>query len=187
MICRLFECGLDLLHLRKPDASEYDCARLILTLPEKWRRRIVVHDHFDLCRRYGLYGIHLNRRNPVVPPFVDAGKGRFSVSASCHSVAEAAAKKSFADYVFLSPIFDSISKQGYSSAYSVVELERAAADGVIDRRVIALGGVTPERIPLLRRLNFGGAAFLGDVWNRAEQDDFDAHARLLAGMLHEVG
>lgn len=209
-IRELFDCGIDILHLRKPGASAADCARLLDTLPGECLRRIVVHDHFQLCRDYGLGGIHLNRRNPTVPPFIAAARcGKTSacgcqtigrsdqshaqggetrpatiptVSASCHSIAETAAKKADADYVFLSPIFDSISKQGYQAAYSDGALSKAAADGIIDSRVIALGGITADRMPMLRRWHFGGAAFLGDVWNRAGQDDFCSHVRLLAEM-----
>lgn len=198
-IRELFDCGADILHLRKPGASAADCARLLDDLPADCLRRIVVHDHFTLYRDYGLRGIHLNRRNPSVPSFVAAAddsptpfvsdnsalSSRPSVSASCHSIAEAAAKKADVDYVFLSPIFDSISKQGYQAAYSDGALREAAADGIIDSRVIALGGITSERIPMLRRWHFGGAAFLGDVWNRVGQDDFCDHVRQLAGTLHE--
>ena len=209
-IRELFDCGIDILHLRKPGASAADCARLLDTLPGECLRRIVVHDHFTLCRDYGLGGIHLNRRNPTVPPFIAAARSGKTcacgcqaisrsdqshaqggetrpatiptVSASCHSIAEAAAKKAEADYVFLSPIFDSISKQGYQAAYSDGALSEAADGGIIDSRVIALGGITAERMPMLRRWHFGGAAFLGDVWNRAGQDDFCSHVRLLAEM-----
>lgn len=171
-ISRLFEAGLDVLHLRKPGAQAAECARLIEQIPEQWRTRIVVHDHFGLCRDYGLQGVHLNSRNPQPPAdFVPR-----SVSASCHSLAEVAARKSALTYMTLSPIFDSISKQGYSAAYTSDELARAASDGIIDSKVMALGGITLDNIPQLRDWGFGGAAFLGDVWNRAGYDDFDDHA-----------
>ena len=69
-------------------------------------------------------------------------------------------------YVFLSPIFDSISKKGYKHSFFNKDLEEAGINGIINERVVALGGVTPEYIPQLRAWNFGGAAFLGDIWNR---------------------
>lgn len=68
------------------------------------------------------------------------------------------------DYVFLSPIFDSISKSGYRSAFSYARLRDAADRGVIDEKVVALGGVTFDKIPLLSSLHFGGAAMLGAIW-----------------------
>ena len=83
----------------------------------KYLRRIVVHDLFQLCLDYDLAGVHLNRRNPSVPPFVAADPDRYTVSASCHSIAEAAEKKADAAYIFLSPIFGSISRH-YARPYS---------------------------------------------------------------------
>ncbi len=41
-----------------------------------------------------------------------------------------------------SPIYDSISKEGYSSAYSCDTLQKAQQAGIIDSKVMALGGIT---------------------------------------------
>ena len=68
------------------------------------------------------------------------------------------------DYLFLSPIFDSISKEGYRSAFTPAVLREAAARGLLGERVAALGGVRPELLPTLRDLGFGGAALLGCIW-----------------------
>lgn len=176
-ICRLFGLGVDLLHLRKPYATERACADLLRRIPPEHRQRIVVHDHFRLSGRFGLRGIHLNRRHPAAPPSFMG-----TVSCSCHSLDEAAERKAAVDYVFLSPVFDSISKHGYRSAYTRGQMESAAGQGIIDGRVIALGGVTLEHIPLLRSWHFGGAAFLGDVWNRPAQE-MEGHVRQLSGCL----
>lgn len=157
----LFEQGIDLLHLRKPNSLKEDCERLILEIDKKWRDRIVIHDHFELCQKHHLHGIHLNRRNHEIP---NDFKG--SISRSCHSLQEVIESKDSYDYVFLSPIFDSISKQGYTHAFSEEELSQAAKNGIIDPKVIALGGITDSKIPKLKEWNFGGAAFLGDIWNK---------------------
>ena len=69
------------------------------------------------------------------------------------------------DYLFLSPIFNSISKQGDMSSFSDAELLQASKEGVIDRKVIALGGVTFDKIPYLKDLNFGGVAMIGAIYN----------------------
>lgn len=178
LVEELFRHGVDTLHLRKPNASEDDCARLIEAIPARWRGGIVVHDHHRLCQRYGLQGIHLNSRNPNLP----VGFRPSTVSASCHSLAEAVRRKADCDYVFLSPVFDSISKRGYRSAFQPQELRRAAEAGLIDDRVIALGGVSLDRLEELRQWRFGGAAFLGDVWGRVG-DDFTAHVDELRARL----
>ena len=161
---QLFEAGIDLLHLRKPDSCIEDCDRLIQEINPKWYPKIVIHDHFELCEKYQLHGIHLNRRNHEIPKVFHG-----SVSRSCHNLAEVIDKKDGFDYVFLSPIFDSISKQGYQHAFNDETLSRAAQKGIINKKVIALGGITNEKIPQLKTWHFGGAAFLGAVWN--DRDD----------------
>ena len=161
-ISRLLASGVDIVHLRKPGATAADCARLLDELPADDRRRIVVHDFFELVGPYDLRGIHLNARRNTVP---DGYKGH--VSRSCHSLEEVKLYKAACDYVFLSPIFNSISKQGYASAFTDETLKQASSEGIIDRKVVALGGVTPDKISYLRRLGFGGAAMLGCVNNLA--------------------
>lgn len=62
-IDQLFEAGIDLLHLRKPDSTPEECEQLLQKIDPKWYPQIVIHDHFELCGKYHLHGIHLNRRN----------------------------------------------------------------------------------------------------------------------------
>ena len=65
----------------------------------------------------------------------------------------------------MSPIYDSISKAGYKSGFSKEALMQASANGVIDEKVIALGGVTFDKIAVLKALNFGGVAMIGAIYN----------------------
>ena len=67
------------------------------------------------------------------------------------------------------PIYDSISKEGYSSAYSCDTLQKAQQAGIIDSKVMALGGITLEHLPEIAALGFGGAVLLGDVWQQAKE------------------
>lgn len=161
LINTLFEGGIYRLHIRKPQATTGELKKLIEGIDAKWHSRLSLHDHHEIAVEYGC-GVHLNARNPIPPIGFNA-----TLSASCHSVAEVTEKKRQCDYVFMSPIFDSISKQGYAAAYSEQELLEASRLGIIDNHVIALGGITPEHLPYLEGLGFGGAAFLGHVWNKA--------------------
>lgn len=157
----LLDEGADRIHLRKPGCSEHDMRRLIEALPAETYPRLSLHDRTELAAQYGIGGVHLNARNPLPP-----ADFRGLVSRSCHSTAEAAACTA-EDYLFLSPVFDSISKQGYRAGFSADELRAAAACGAIGPRTIALGGVTPDRLPMLREAGFGGAALLGYIWHEA--------------------
>lgn len=169
-IDRLFGHGLDRLHLRKPGADIGECRRLLDGISREWLPRIVVHDNFGLCREYGLGGVHLNGRNPMAPPNHEG-----SVSRSCHSLEEISRYKGECDYLTLSPIFNSISKQGYMAAFGPGQLAAARDSGLIDSRVIALGGVTLENIPRVKELGFGGVAILGDVWQRMADGNVDEY------------
>lgn len=170
---RLLANGVDIIHLRKPGASESDCENLLKEMSAEDRSHIVIHDFFELAKPYGLHGIHLNARRNTVP---DGYKGH--VSRSCHSFEEVRQYKDICNYVFLSPIFDSVSKQGYVSAFTDSVLRQASEQGIIDHKVIALGGVTPDKISYLKSLNFGGAAMLGCINNMSKLDETELCVRL---------
>ena len=174
VIPHLLQLGVDIVHIRKPSATREQLALLLDSLPKWCYDRLVVHDCLELANKYNLKGVHLNRRNHTVP---DNFKG--SVSMSCHSLEEVEIKKDMADYVFLSPIFNSISKNGYNSAFSKEELHNAMKQGTIDKKVIALGGVSLANIETVKDLGFGGAALLGDIWDRTESSDFDDYIKSL--------
>lgn len=156
----LGRADVDLVHIRKPGSTVDELERLLQELPSAVYGRLVLHDHFELAVKYGLHGVHLNSRNPEPP---QGWHG--SVSRSCHSIQElAGCRGEGLDYMSLSPVFDSISKQGYRSAFSRDEILAAHRDGIIDSRVLALGGVTFSRIPEVLEMGFGGAMILGDAW-----------------------
>ena len=155
-ICRLFESGIDIVHLRKPDADIEQCRRLLRELSDEERRKKVIHDHHELINEFDLKGLHFNKNITVVPGDYKGFKTR-----SCHSFEEVIKYKNDYDYVFLSPIFDSISKVGYKSAFTDEILREASSKNIIDNKVVALGGVTFDKIPYLKELNFGGAAMMG--------------------------
>lgn len=168
-IVALLERGIDYLHLRKPGANEADVEQLLQQIPSTYYPRLVMHDYHALAVRYRLGGIHLNSRYPYVPT---GWTGR--VSTSCHSLDELACRKcegymcegkpKHFSYLSLSPIYDSISKPGYQSAFTHDDLREAHHQGLIDATVLALGGVTFNRIPEIYQMGFGGAMILGDAW-----------------------
>lgn len=180
IINALFDEGLELLHLRKPGTEPVYSERLLSLIPETYRKRIVTHDHFYLKSEYGLRGIHLNQRNPELP-----ARYKGHISCSCHTAEEVTAHKKACDYVFLSPLFSNIPQGGSFSRFTPTELKALVASKVIDRKVMALGGVSLDNLPKIKDLGFGGAVVLGDIWNRFSihsTDDFKgliAHFRKL--------
>ena len=168
IINALFREGMHRLHLRKPKATASQLEEYINQIHPAYRNRIVLHDHHDLVRKMHLGGIHLNSRNPLPPAWLaeESQTHPITISRSCHSIAEASEQLPHSDYIFLSPIFDSISKEGYQSAYTTEELQQAATQGILSEKTYALGGISLTNLPTLRRLGFQGAAILGDLWSR---------------------
>ena len=134
----------DLIHIRKPQSSQNEVEHLLTDIPSELYSRLVLHDHFSLAVKYGLHGVHLNSRNPQ-PPSEWSG----AVSISCHSFRELAECR----------------RQSYAySAFTRDVIAAAHAQHLIDDRVMALGGVTFNRVPDVLQMGFGGAMILGDAW-----------------------
>ena len=169
LVDRLFRRGMPRLHLRKPKASRKELSAWIEQISPEYRRRIVLHDHHSLVREYHLGGIHLNGRNPDVPSW--AANGSITISRSCHFLEEVARYKAECDYLFLSPIYDSISKEGYGAAFSRATIATARERGIIDEKVYALGGISAANLPAVTAMGFGGAAVLGDLWMAESPED----------------
>lgn len=180
-IVQLLHSSVDLIHIRKPESKAEEVEKLIMSIPSEYYPRLVLHDHHDLAMKYHLHGVHLNGRNPQPPQGWEG-----SVSKSCHSLEEVKEWKEKCDYVSLSPIFDSISKQGYHAAFSPTEIEEASRQGIIDKKVLALGGVTFNKIDDVLRTGFGGGMILGDAWKNVSHPQ-DAVALTIAGSDSSAG
>ena len=165
-ICGLLNSGVWRVHVRKPGASAGEMERFLSGIPEDFRPRLSLHDCFPLAMRGLAGGVHMNRRNPHIP---DGFKGM--VSRSCHTLEELRMSGPEYDYMFLSPIFDSISKPGYGAHFDLGMLKGC---GLIDERVFALGGVTPEGFETIEAIGFGGAAMLSAAWENNPSKTFGA-------------
>ena len=138
IINSMFEEGLEFFHINKPSFSKAEIEGFIKQIPSVYHSRIAIHTDF--------------------PKF--------------HSLEELIAytpaeKKQIA---FLSPIFDSISKTGYKSAFTdslnkFIQLKPQVITSVKNKNIIALGGVDENKIELVRKVGFSGAAVLGAIWN----------------------
>ena len=161
ILTALFEEGLDILHLRKPQSEPVFCERLLTLLPQEYHNRIVVHDHFYLKEEFGLMGIHLSHHNPTPPhDYKDM------VSRTCYTLDEVDQMKPKSKYVILKNVFDSISEPEYLSRFNDEQLSNATRQGIIDRHVMAQGGIALENMDKLKEYGFGGAVIRGDLWKR---------------------
>jgi len=161
LLCRLFENGLQVFHIRKPGLSKKDLRKYIEEIPSRFHRRLVIHSHPTLLKEFELKGLHLTERTRIKKVSSFYGPKKHSLSASFHSIAAINKSKRRYDHVFLSPVFNSISKKNYRSSFTELALEIFLKE---HRNVIALGGTEPATIKKIQELGFAGAATLGFVW-----------------------
>lgn len=163
MLMHLLEShAADCVHLRKPEAGRDYMRLLLAALTAEARSCVVMHDFFDLAAEYDAGGIQLNSRNHEVP---EGWKGR--ITKSCHTLDEVLKTSPQSHYVTLSPVFDSLSKNGYRAAFTPESLQGQLPTG----KVLALGGVTPHDLFRLRRAGFAGSAMLGWFWQGGVLDN----------------
>ena len=131
----------------------------------------MLHSHHDLLKKYNLKGIHfteINRQKfpdeTLISVVKVLRKKGLTVSFSLHSLEAIEQLPCKADYVFLSPIFQSISKVDYPSAFSVESLTHFFENRQSIVPVLALGGVSNGNIEIIQAIGFQGYALMGSVW-----------------------
>ena len=157
----IYRLGVQAIHIRKPNASEAELdlflESLLKVVPAS---RVAVHAATPLVARRRALTIHLPA---TMRSFRDRprSQGR-PFSTSAHSLEELKQLGDRYDYMFLSPIFPSISKPGYSKKWDPETLKQTLAECACP--VYALGGISPEHLPEVESLGFAGAAIMGAVW-----------------------
>ena len=162
-IRRIFEMGLSRFHVRKPDWSLDELRKFLDEFPDDCIERTVIHRRPELLGEYPFAGYHLSSKEQYLEKEIDG-----TISRSFHHLDELITSKEKLDYAFLGPIFDSVSKQGYNSAFPASQLRSFFGDRrklqVELPRIVALGGIVPEKVRVSLSLGFDGVAALGGVW-----------------------
>jgi thiamine-phosphate pyrophosphorylase len=161
ILTTLFEEGMESLHLNKPGADPVYSERLLTLLSDEYYKRITVHDHFYLREEFKLRGIHLNNADDM-PPATYRG----DVSRTCCDIQQLSDVKRHSVYVFLDGVLS-------SPGMSYDDLMAARRQGLIDKRVYAMGGISLDNMHLCKELGFGGVVVCDDLW-----EHFDIHRGL---------
>ncbi len=164
---RLFENGLAYLHIRKPDAQREEVEQLLKKIQSDFHSRIALHQWHDLKETYRIGGLHFSEDLRAATQKNELSKLKLSglrLSTSIHHSEQLDTLDKNFDYVFLSPVFNSISKKGYVGKFSNEPLAVTNQNTA----VIGLGGIDDKNIDLLRALHFDGAALLGHIWETPE-------------------
>lgn len=170
LLTAMFEQGLETLHVRKPGCTKQAMEQLLRELPTRFHNRIILHSYYELGEQYAVKGIHLSEDfRQLCPDFArewDYHLPRHRITTSLHDIKSLQREFQEFDYVFLSPVFDSISKSGYKTPFEPDKLAQIIPAS--PNAVIALGGITTSNIAEVRTMGFAGCAVLGSIWEAAE-------------------
>ncbi|MNK62603.1 transcriptional regulator TenI [compost metagenome] len=165
IIHSLFEEGLSLLHIRKPNFSELEMAQFIHQIKLEFKDRIVLHNHHQLGKDFGIDRFHFSEKERKQDSGFPArfSKPCRSKSTSTHSIEDFNSLENNFHYAFLSPVFKSISKENYHPKIDLFEALKSKKNQ--HTKVIALGGIDAENIQKTLESGFDDVALLGSIWN----------------------
>jgi len=161
IINALFEEGLETLHVRKPDLDKDQMIEYISSIDNRFHSRIMLHSHYELLDSFNLNGLHFTEKTKLLLPEYDNIK--CTKSLAVHELGELSTISSTVDYVLLSPLFPSVSKEGYSRQWDFDAL-RLELDKKYSFNIVALGGITLESVQKVKDLGFDDFALLGSIW-----------------------
>lgn len=162
ILSSLFDSGLEIFHLRKPDFTAKELEEYILNIPQQYRNRVVLHSHHPLAVKHELKGVHFTYKNPYQGS--DNFPKEMHRSASLHSLEEIQNAAPIFQYLFISPVFDSISKVDYKSHIDKIALKWFLQGETKTSEIIALGGINSDTIAEAADMGFDGIALLGSIW-----------------------
>lgn len=160
LINALFEAGLEVLHIRKPGLPKVEIQNLINSISADFHSRVVIHSHYELVHDFHLKGIHLPeklRKEALTNETLKV------ISTSFHKLEDITNENKHFEYAFLSPVFESISKQGYHPFLAIQQIKSFLAHP-IPFPLIALGGISDKNVMQVREMGFSGAACIGYIW-----------------------
>ncbi len=177
--CECLAAGLSALQVREKDLGAGDLATLCrrlraLTLDAE--ALLIVNDRVDVALAVGADGVQRTSASLSVRDMIAVADKRLHIGASVHALQEAIDAESHgADWVVFGPVYDTPSKRAFGPAQGLARLEAVArAVGV---PVIAIGGITPERVGEVRAAGAAGVAVISAI---LEADSpADATARFL--------
>ncbi len=175
---KLFNLGMDEFVLRKPTWTDKDIKEFLEMIEEEFHDQIYVCDRVDVLIDMNVKGIHFS--NAFYDGFSQQEKEDMhsklneeerKCSISAHSSGEWELRSGKFDQIYLCPIFESISKPGYIGSWdhNWIKDQIQVENSKTKESLIALGGISSNRISEVEEMGFDGIGVLGAIWNNTEK------------------
>ncbi|MGK0390945.1 MAG: thiamine-phosphate pyrophosphorylase [Maribacter sp.] len=173
-----YELGVDRIHIRKPTIDEKTLRTYLDKLGEKIMARASLHYYENLMKDYSFSGFHFSSNNwkeilDEENEFIN--DDNILLSSSFHHPNEIQTKGNGLDYAFCSPVFPSISKEGYLPSFEwdvgaiAIDIQGMTQSHPLNTpklELYALGGITSQKVAACKVRGFQGVAVLGAIWNQ---------------------
>lgn len=151
--------AVDVIQLRERDLDGgvlLSLTRRVLARAAGTSVRVLVNDRVDVAQAAGADGVHLRADSPPSAVVRDLVGPSAILGRSIHSIAETS---DVADLFVFGTVFPSGSKRPDAPIVGVTALAEVVGRARVP--VLAIGGVTPERVPEVRATGAAGVAAIG--------------------------
>jgi thiamine-phosphate pyrophosphorylase len=174
IINEMLSGGLNYLHVRKPGSSKREYHKFLDQIKPQYLDRLVLHEHQELCTDSKINIVQFTKRQWkkdyfkmwLLWKYLHFKKPGLECTYSFHEMSTLLKDRSSYRHVFLSPVFDSISKPGYESKFNNSFLVEGLKK--TKHTVFALGGIDESKIEIVRTMGFAGVGLKGAVWLSAD-------------------
>jgi thiamine-phosphate pyrophosphorylase len=161
VVAEAAEAGAPAVQVREKDLARGELLGLCRRLRDVTRAagaRLFVNGDVEIAREVGADGVHRPHSLIILPEDAEG----LQVAGSTHSPIEARqAQDDGLDFIVFGPVYDTPSKRHYGPAQGLEAL-RQVVDAV-SIPVLAIGGITPERVGEVRAAGAAGVAVISAV------------------------
>jgi thiamine-phosphate pyrophosphorylase len=157
--------GLPAVQVREKDLGALELATLCRRLGALARAhgaRLIVNDRVDVALAVGADGVQRTHASLPVDEIRSLAGKRLAIGASVHALEDAVdAEARGADWITFGPVYDTPSKRGWGAPQGLERLAKVSA--AVRIPVIAIGGITPERVAAVRQAGAAGVAAIAAI------------------------
>lgn len=154
---------VDFIHIRERSKTASELVDLVkrLFLEGVPKEKLIINDRVDVALLTNIHRVHLPGHS-FSPKELRKKFPHLHAGVSVHSIEEAkAAEKNGAEYVMFGHVYDTTCKPGLKARGVQLVKELTSALSI---PVVAIGGLTPDRIPALKHANVKGVAVMSGIF-----------------------
>jgi thiamine-phosphate pyrophosphorylase len=165
VVTECLAAGLPAVQAREKDLGAAELSTLCQRLREATRAHgawLVVNDRVDVALAVGADAVQRTHTSLPVDQVRRIAGTRLAIGASVHSMEDAVdAEMRGADWIVFGPVYDTPSKRRWGAPQGLGRLSKVAA--TVRVPVVAIGGVTPDRVAAVRAAGAAGVAAIAAI------------------------